>query len=71
MHLPEERQHVVFAEAEHLDIFDDDHLVIAHREESAFEQSFGIFLVSLGEIIHGFMDALGRGREALARGIFA
>ncbi len=38
VNLAEERQHVVLAEAEHLDVFDDDHFVISDGEESAFEQ---------------------------------
>src|SRR5438045_2897397 len=35
VYLPEERQHVMLAEAEHLDIFDYDHLVIVHGEQGA------------------------------------
>src|SRR5437868_14857621 len=71
VYLPEERQHVMLAQAEHFDVFHDNHFVVANRKQSALQQSFGIFLVSLGEILHGFMDALGRGSQALARWIFA
>ena len=47
MHLAEEGQHVVLAEAEHFDVFHDDHLVVINGEQRALEQSFGIFVVSL------------------------
>ncbi len=37
----------------------------------AFEEGFGVFLISLGEELHGFVDAVGRRGEAFAVGIFA
>ena len=60
----------MLAEAEDFDVFDDDHLVVIHGEEGAFEESLGIFLVALGEELHGFVDAVGRQGEAFAVGIF-
>src|SRR4029077_4183558 len=71
VHFAEERQQMVLAETEHLDVFDDDHFVVAHGEERAFEQGLGIFLVLLGEELHGFVDAFGRVGKAFAAGIFA
>ena len=32
VHLAEERKQVVFAEAEHFNVFDDDHFIVADRE---------------------------------------
>ena len=37
VYLPEERQHVMLAEAEHFDVFHDDHFVVANREQSALQ----------------------------------
>src|SRR5579862_6518320 len=62
---------MMFAETEHLDVFDDDHFVVADREQRSLEQSLGIFAVSLGKELHGFMNALGRVGKALAGGVFA
>src|SRR5208282_376603 len=69
--LAEERQHVMLAEAEHLDVFDDDHLVVGDGEERAFEQSVGIFLVAAGEELERFADALGGLLQAFALGVLA
>jgi hypothetical protein len=67
----EEREQVMLAETEHLDIFHDHHFVVGDGEEGAFEEGLGIFLVSLGEEFHGFVDALRGGGETFAVGIFA
>ena len=40
VHLAEKRQHVMLAEAEHLDVLNDDHLVVADGEQSALELAF-------------------------------
>jgi hypothetical protein len=71
VHFAEEGQQVVLTEAEHFYVFDDDHLVVFFVKERAFEQGFGILLVAFGEELHRFVDALGRGGEAFAVGIFA
>jgi hypothetical protein len=71
VNLAEEREQVVLAEAEDLDVFDDDHFIVVHGEERTFQQGLGIFLISLGEELHGFVDALGSGGKAFAVGIFA
>src|SRR5580700_86640 len=57
VHFAEKRQHVMLAEAEHLNVFDDDHFVVADREKGTFKQGFGVFLVALSEKLHGFGDA--------------
>ncbi len=71
VHFAEKRQHVVLAEAEHFDVFDDDHFIVGFGEEGAFEQGFGVFGVAAGEELHGFVDALGSLLKAFAVGIFA
>src|SRR5579863_10507606 len=71
VHFAEEWQHVVLAEAEHFDVFDDDHFVVGFGEERAFEQGFGIFGVTAGEKLHGLADALGSLLKAFAVGVFA
>jgi hypothetical protein len=48
VHFSEEGQQVMLAEAEHFDVFDDDHFVVGDGEERAFEQGFGIFGVAAG-----------------------
>ncbi len=67
----EEREQVVFAEAEHLDVFDDYHFVVGFGEERGFEQGFGVFAVAAGEELHGFVDALGGLLQAFALRVFA
>src|SRR4029077_4729992 len=70
MHLPEKRQHVMLAQAEHLDVFDDDHLIVGDREKRAFHEGFGIFLVALGQKFHRLVHTLRRSSEAFARRVF-
>src|SRR5438445_5407241 len=64
VHLSEERQHVVLAEAEHLDVFDDHHFVIGNREESAFQEGFGVLVIAPGEKVESFVNPLGGAKEA-------
>ena len=71
VYFAEERQHVMFAEAEHFYVFDDDHFVVGDGEERAFEQGFGVFGVAAGEELHGFVDALGSSLQAFAVRVFA
>ena len=60
VHLAEERQHVMLAQAEYLDIFDDHHFVIAYGEEGVLEHGVGILLVALGKKLEGVVDSFGR-----------
>src|SRR5215469_4041356 len=71
VHLSEERQHVVLAEAEHLDVFHDHHFVVGDREERALQQRFGVFVIAPGEEVESFVDPLGCAKETFAHGIFA
>ena len=40
----------MLAQAEHLDVFDDDHLVVIDGEQRVVEDFFGVFVVTLGQI---------------------
>src|ERR1700758_5164632 len=71
VHFAEKWQHVVLAQAEHFDVFDDDHLVVGDGEERAFEQGFGIFAIAASEKLHRFADPLGSLPKAFPLGIFA
>src|SRR5258708_6443565 len=66
VHLAEEWQHVVLAQAEHFDVFDDDHLVVGDAEERAFKQGLGIFGVATSKELQGFANALWGEDEAFA-----
>jgi len=71
VHFAEEWEHVMLAEAEHFDIFDDDHFVVGYGEERALKQRFGVFVVAAGEELHGFANPLGRLQQAFAVRVFA
>src|ERR1700757_3081459 len=43
VHLAEKWQQMVLAQTEHLDVFDDHHLIVADGEQSSLEESLGIF----------------------------
>src|SRR6266849_1398662 len=71
MDFSEERQQVVLTEAEHFDVFDDDHFIVGDGEERAFEQGLGIFGVAAGEELQRLTNALGREFETFAVRVFA
>ena len=71
MHLAEEWQHVVLAEREHLNVLHNHHLVVIDIEHGAAQYFCGIFVVSLGEKGHGFLDASGSLHQAVTIGILA
>ena len=58
MHFAEERQHMVLAEAEHFHVFYDDHLVVTDCKQRSLQQLFGIFLVSLGQVLQCMLHTL-------------
>ena len=66
VNLAKERQHVVLAEAEHLDVFDDHHLVITDGEQRLFQQGVRIFFVALGKELEGAVNAIWGADEAFA-----
>src|SRR5579884_404612 len=69
--LAEERQHVVFAEAEYFDVFDDDHLIVIDIKQRAAQELGWIFLVAARQELDGFSNALGSAFQAVAIRIFA
>src|SRR5581483_3562782 len=71
VHLPVKRQEMMLAKAEHLDVLNDHHLVIVHREESTPQQAVRIFVVALGQVFQGTLHALGRMLQSFAVRIFA
>src|SRR5260370_10997977 len=71
MDLAEERQQMVLAEAEELDILHHHHLVEGHGEESTIHDLRQAGPIAAGEILHGALPALGGVNEALAQGVFA
>src|SRR5581483_10222604 len=62
MYLAEKRKQVMFAQAEHLDVFDDHHLVIANGEQGIVEKHFRIFAVAFCQKFKGAVDPLGSSR---------
>src|SRR5437868_766616 len=60
VYLAEEGQHVMLAQAEYLDIFDDHHFVVADGEEGVLEHGVGILLVAFGKKLEGMVYAFGR-----------
>ncbi len=68
VHLAEEGQQVMFAEAEHLDVLHDHHLVVVDVEQRAFQQLFRIFAIALGQILQGLGIALGRVQQSSRAG---
>src|SRR5450432_1497138 len=70
VHLTEEWQHVVFAQAEHLDVFHNDHLVIVDGEESFLQHRLRILLVTFDQMLIGAVHAVGSTNQAFAFGVF-
>src|ERR1039458_6189710 len=71
MHLTEEGQHMMLAEREDLDVLYDDHLVVVLVKERTAQDFGRILAVALGEEAHRLLDALRRGLQAVAAGVFA
>ena len=67
----EERQHVVLAEAVHLDVLHDDHAVGLLREDRAVDQRVEVGAVAGREERERLGDAPGCAREPLAIGVLA
>ena len=64
--LAEERQQVVLAQAEDVDVLDDHHLVVGDGEERAVQQRADVLVGSPGSGSAGPLDSLGRLQQALA-----
>ena len=71
MALSVEGQEVMLAETVHLDVFDDDHLVILGIKDGAIDYFFDVQFVSLGEEPQTRLDALWRPFEPIPIDIFA
>ena len=71
VYLAEERQHVVLAQAEHLNVFNDDHLVVIDIKKRAAQHLLGILVVSLGKKLERLGVALRRLQQAFALSVFA
>ena len=62
----EEWQEMVFAEAEKFDVLDDDHFVVGHAEGCAIQDVIEILVVTAGQELQGFFEALGRFAQTFA-----
>ena len=71
VHLAEEWQDVVLAQAEHLDIFDNDHLVVIDGEEGIAKDFFRILVVALGQVAQGLPITFRRFEQTLAIRVLA
>src|SRR5581483_1774017 len=71
VHLPVERQQVVFAKTEELDVLDHYHLVILHVVEGPVEDLLQIHAIPAGEELHRLVDAGGGPQQTIAVRIFA
>src|SRR5947209_5204123 len=71
MHFAEEWQHVMFTQAEHLDVLDDDHLVVIDFEQSAAQELGWVFTISSRQELNGFGHALWRSLQTVALRILA
>ena len=70
-HLAGKRHQVVLAQAEYLDIFHDNHLVMSFVEYGIVDDISHVFLVPLGEIQHGLCVAVGGGQDAFPVRVFS
>src|SRR5438552_6762102 len=69
--LAEERQQVMLAQTEKLDVLDQHHFVVAHAERRAVEQMVGVLVIAAGQEAQRLLVALRRLAQALAIRIFA
>src|SRR5258708_13446791 len=69
--LSEEREQMVFAEAEELDVLHHLHLVIADAEGGAVQDALGVLMVAAGEKLERVLETLRGLAQALALGVFA
>src|SRR6267143_681797 len=60
MGLAEERQQVVFAEAEEFDVLHDNHFVVGHAERRAIQYMIQVQVVTAGQIFESFLETLRR-----------
>ena len=65
-----ERNHVVFTEAVHLDVFDDHHLLHLLGEDGAANHFDRVMTLALRQKLHCLGDTLGRLQQAFTVGVF-
>src|SRR5260370_12022310 len=70
MGLDKERQQVVFAETEELDILHDDHLVVSHAKRRAVQNMIQVLMITAGQVLERFLEALRRLAQPFAIRIF-
>ena len=71
VHAAEKRQHVVLAQREHLDILDDDHLVVGDVEHGRLQHFIGVLAVALGQLAHDLRVAHGGFAQSVPINVFA
>jgi hypothetical protein len=71
MTLAKERDQMMLAKTEGLDVFDNYHLVIGNVEQGAIEYFIGTFLIPAGQISKGAIDSLRGFNQTITLGIFA
>ena len=71
MGLADERQHVVLAQGEQLDVLHNDHVVVRLLEEGALDNGFSVLEIALGEELHGLGHTLRRFLQAFAGGVLS
>ena len=69
-YLPSKRYHMVFAQREDLDIFDNHELIMIFVEDCSVDQVTDVLLIAFGEVKHGFCIALRRPSQTLSVRIF-
>src|SRR5260370_2273038 len=69
--LAEERQKVMFAEAEEFDVLHDDHLIVGHTKRSAVQYMIQVQVVTAGQILERFLESLRRLAQPFAIGILS
>src|SRR6516164_3388497 len=69
--LSEERQKMVFAQTEHLNILDDHHFVVSYVEHRAQQNLLRVLLVALGQILHRSFHTFGSVPESITLWVFA
>src|ERR1051325_729820 len=68
--LAEEGQHMVLAEAEELDIFDDHHLVILDLEDGAVKEFVNVGMITAGQKTESLAHTFGRTHQSLTSRVF-
>ena len=71
MGLADEREHVVLAQGEQLDVLDEDHLAVRLREYGGTDDGLAALLIALRQELPGLRHALGRLDQPLALRVLA